>query len=187
MNRGYIQAFCVAAIACLTGCAMNAPRYTASIENVQKIKDADVQPMKVGTFDSTPGKENANPISIRGSSLASPYDSSYAKYLAEALKQDLELAGKLAADAKIEISGALQKNDINIGAASSGSGDIEARFVIKRAGEVKYDQVKSIHDTWDSSFVGAVAIPRAQARYPTMVQKLLGELYSDPAFAAALK
>lgn len=187
MNRGYLFSFCAVAIALTSGCSMMAPRYTASVENVQKIKDADAQPVKVGAFESTPGKGNANPISIRGSSLASPYDSSYAKYIAEALKQDLELAGKLAPDAQIEISGALQKNDINIPAVGSGTGDLEARFVVKRAGETKYDRVKNIHDEWESSFVGAVAIPRAQARYPVMVQKLLAALYADPAFVEAMK
>jgi hypothetical protein len=52
---------------------------------------------------------------------------------------------------------------------------------------VRYDQVKSIHDVWDSSFVAAVAMPRAQARYPEMMRKLLASLYSDPAFIDALK
>jgi len=187
MKRMYLLPACLAAIVLASGCSMMAPRYSASIENVQKLKDAGVQPARVGNFDSTPGKGNANPISIRGSSLASPYDGSYAKYLAEALRQDLELAGKLKADASIEISGALQKNDVNVPAMSSASGDLEARFIVKRGGETKYDQVKSVHDTWDSSFVGAVAIPRAQARYPIIVQKLLAELYADPAFLEALK
>jgi hypothetical protein len=187
MKRSYLLLLCVATMALSSGCSMMAPRYSPSIDNVQKVKDATTQSVKVGTFESTPGKGNANPISLRGSSLASPYDSSYAKYIAEALRQDLELAGKLAPDAKIEISGALQKNDIDIPAVGSGTGDLAARFVIKRAGETKYDQLKAIHDVWDSSFVGAVAIPRAQARYPIMVQKLLAELYADPAFIEALK
>ena len=187
MKNRYLLPICMAATAFLSGCALVAPRYTASIDNVQNIKNADIQPVKVGTFESIPGDGNNNPISIRGSSLTSPYDSSYAKYIAEALTQDLELAGKLSPDAKIEISGALRKNDINIPPVGSGTGELEARFVVKRAGGVKYDQVKSVHDVWDSSFVGAVAIPRAQARYPVMVQKLLAELYADPAFIAALK
>jgi hypothetical protein len=187
VKKCYLLLLGLSAIVLSSGCSLMAPRYTASIDNVQKIKDADTQPAKVGSFESTPGKGNANPISIRGSSLASPYDSSYAKYIAEALRQDLELAGKLAPDANIEISGALQKNDIDVRAVGSATGDLEARFVVKRAGETKYDQVKTIHDVWESSFVGAVAIPRAQARYPVMVQKLLAELYADPAFIEALK
>ncbi len=46
---------------------MVAPRYAASVENVQKLKDAGVQPAKVGA-ESTPSKANPKAISIRGSS-----------------------------------------------------------------------------------------------------------------------
>jgi hypothetical protein len=99
----------------------------------------------------------------------------------------LSLAGKLAADAQIQVTGTLQKNDIFAGGFSTAEGEMEARFVVKRGGEVRYDQVKAIHDQWDSHFVGSIAIPRAAARYPVMVQKLLAALYADPAFLAALK
>jgi len=65
MNRGYLLLLCLATITLSSGCSMMAPRYTASIDSVQKIKDADTQPVKVGEFESIPGNGNANPISIR--------------------------------------------------------------------------------------------------------------------------
>jgi hypothetical protein len=187
MGRNIALGLIFALAVSTTGCSMVAPRYTASVENVQKLKDGDLQPAKVGAFESIPGKGNPKAISIRGASLNSPYDGSYGKYLAEALTQDLTLAGKLAADARIEISGVLQKNDINAAGFSTATGDIEARFVVKREGAVRYDQIKTVHDEWDSSFMGNVAIPRAQQRYPVVMQKLLGSLYADPAFLDALK
>jgi hypothetical protein len=186
MSRTLLLPVALIAVALSSGCSMVAPRYSASLENVQKLKDSGAQTTNVGAFESTPGKQNPTSISLRGSSLSSPYDGSYGKYLAEALKQELSLAGKLAADAQIHVSGALQKNDINAG-MSTATGDIAARFVVTRGGAVRYDQVKSIHDEWESSFVGAVAIPRAQERYPVIVQKLLAALYADPAFLQALK
>jgi hypothetical protein len=186
MQRSLFLTLVLAITITATGCTMVAPKYTASLENVQKIKDSGAESVKVGTFLSTPAKDNAASISLRGSSLASPYGT-YAYYLAEALRQELSLAGKLAADAQIEVTGTLQKNDINIPAVGAGRGDIEARFVVSRGGTPKYDQVKSLHDEWDSSFVGAVAIPRAQEQYPLLVQKLLALLYADPAFFEALK
>ncbi len=170
-----------------SGCAVVAPKYSASLENVDKLKSISTQSVAVGKFEAIPEKGNSNPISIRGSSLTSPYDNSYALYLAEAMKQELSLAGKLAPDAQIEISGAIRKNDIDISGFSTGNGVIEARFVVTRDGKISYDQIKVINDVWDSSFVGAVAIPRAQERYPIMVQKLLAELYADAAFMDALK
>jgi hypothetical protein len=186
MTRTILLSLALAAAALSSGCSLVAPRYSASLENVQKLKDSGAQSTKVGGFTSTAGKANPKAISLRGSSLSSPYDGSYSSYLAEALKQELSMAGKLAPDAQIEVTGALQKNDINA-AIGTATGDIEARFTVKRGGEVRYDQVKSIHDEWDSSFAGAVAIPRAAERYPVMVQKLLAALYADPAFVQALK
>jgi len=170
-----------------SGCALVAPKYSASLENVDKLKAASTQSISVGKFDAVPGKGNSNPISVRGSSLTSPYNNSYATYLAEAVKQELSLAGKFAPDAQIEISGAIRKNDIDISGFVTGNGVIEARFVVTRSGKITYDQIKMINDSWGSSFVGAVAIPRAQQRYPVMVQKLLAQLYADPAFMDALK
>ena len=186
MNRVSFSVLLLAATMFATGCSMVAPKYTASLASVQKIKDSDATTVKIGTFLSTPSTDNEVSISLRGSSLASPYGT-YANYLAEALKEDFTLAGKLAADAQVEVTGTLQKNDINIPAAGNGRGDVEARFVVTRSGTAKYDQVKTLHDEWDSSFVGAIAIPRAQQQYPLLVQKLLALLYADPAFFDALK
>jgi hypothetical protein len=187
MTRALFLPAALLAVSLSAGCTMVAPHYSPALDNVQKLKDAQLAPAKVGAFKSEPGKGNANPISIRGSTLDSPYGGSYANYLAEALKQELSLAGKFAPDSQVEISGAIRKNDMSAAGASKASGDIEARFTVTRAGTVRYDQVKSIHDEWDSSFVGSVAIPRAQAQYPVIVQKLLGVLFDDPAFLEALK
>jgi hypothetical protein len=41
--------------------------------------------------------------------------------------------------------------------------------------------------SWDSSFVGAIAIPRAQQQYPMIVQKLLATLWGDAKFLDSLK
>ncbi len=184
--RPLLLAVLLPSILALGGCTMMAPKYTAALPNVELLKDSGIQPVKVGAFTSESAPDNPKSISLRGSSLASPYNDSYADYLSEALKQELSLAGKLAPDAQIEVSGVLKKNDINI-PLSTGTGDIAARFVVTRGGTVRYDQVKSVHDQWDSSFVGAVAIPRAKDQYPELVHKLLAELYADPAFIQAAK
>lgn len=180
--------FLLAAVSVLgTGCSLMAPQYTGSIDNVQKLKSSDVQAMKVGTFASIPGKENANPISLRGSSMSSPYEASYAKYLAEALKIELSLANKHAATSDYELSGELVKNDLDASGMSIGTGDIQARFMVKKGPEVRYDQVKTVHHEWESSFVGATAIPRATQEYSNLVQKLLAALYADPLFQQSTK
>jgi hypothetical protein len=177
----------IALVALASGCSMMAPQYSASLTNVQALKDGGDFSAKVGEFSATKDPGNVNPISIRGSSLSSPYGGSYALYLAEAVKQELSLAGKLSSGADVEISGVLQKNDLDGSGFSKGAGVIEARFVVKKSGQVRYDQVKLVNTEWESSFVGAVAIPKAQQEYPVLVQKLLAALYADPAFIKALK
>jgi hypothetical protein len=170
-----------------TGCAMIAPQYTASLDNVQILKDSGNYTAKVGEFQAGKDKAYANPISIRGSSLASPYDDSYASYLAAALKQELSLAKKLSPDANVEISGTVLKNDIDATSASMGWAQVEARFFVKRGGQLRYDQVKSARHEFPSSFAGNIAIPKAVQEYPVAVQKLLNQLYADKAFIEALK
>ena len=171
----------------VTGCASMAPPYPVSIDNVQRLKDSGTQSAKVGTFDASTDHANPNPLSIRASTMASPYGNSYGIYLAEALQQELSLANKFAANADIEISGTLLKNSLDGSGFSTGTADIEARFLVKRRGNVAYDQVKAAHHQWESSFAGAVAIPRARQEYSTVVQKLLAALYSDPKFQNAMK
>jgi hypothetical protein len=170
-----------------SGCSIMAPQYSASIENVQKIKDAGISAVRVGSIESSKDPANANPISLRGSSLTSPYENSYAAYLQEALKQELSLAGKLKPDSSLEVTGTLLKNDLDSTGISVGQGEIAARFVVRNGTQVRYEQLKSVRHEWESSFVGAIAIPRAQQEFPRMMQKLLAALFGDEAFVQALK
>lgn len=178
----------LAVLVCLfsSGCSMMAPQYSTSIPNVQKLKDAGAIKAKVGTFASDNNPGNPNILGIRAATMESPYGT-YSAYLATALKQELELSGKLAPNSDIEISGTLLKNDLDTSSFSVGYGTIEARFVVKKGSETRYDKVKSAKTEFESSFAGAVAIPKAQQEYPTLVQQLLATLYSDPEFFQALK
>ena len=59
MGRGsLVLAMAFALLA--SGCSLVAPRYNASLQNVQKLKDADGQAVKVGEFTNTPGPDNPN-------------------------------------------------------------------------------------------------------------------------------
>jgi hypothetical protein len=172
----------------LSGCSVITPPYSPQVDNVGKLRDADVGATKVGVFTSAPkSKENADPIFVRASQMNSSIKESYSAYLADALKQELSLAEKYSETSTTEVTGTLQKNNLDASGFSQGEGQIEARFVVTRAGQVSYDEVKSAQTTWPSSFVGAVAIPAAIQAYPVLVQKLLSTLFNDPAFLKALK
>jgi hypothetical protein len=167
-----------------SGCAMQAPRYQPSIDNVEALKKTPAS-VALGTFTVQAGV--GGPISLRANSMTSPVGADYAAYLADALQQELTLAGKLDPKSKIEISGVLVKNDIAAAGMSTNSGEVEARIVVKNNGTQRFDKVKRAELSWDSSFVGAIAIPKAQQQYPMIVQKLLAQLWGDADFQAALK
>lgn len=48
-----------------------------------------------------------------------------------------------------------------------------------------YPRTIRIENSWESSFMGAIAIPAAISGYSATVQKLLGELSADPEFRRA--
>lgn len=187
MNRIKSALLALAATIFSSGCAMVAPQYSASLDNVQALKDAGNYTAKVGEFQAGKDKAYANPISIRGSTLMSPYNNSYANYVAEALKQELSFAKKLSPDAGTEITGIVLKNDIDATGVNVGITEIEARFIVRRADQVRYDQVKAVKHEFPSSFAGAIAIPKAVQEYSVAVQKLLSLVYKDQAFVDALK
>ena len=168
------------------GCAMTAPPYQPSIDNVETLKRAG-GPAALGSFTVQAGGPGVTSIGLRGSSMTSPVGADYAAYLANALSQELQLAGKLDPKSKVVITGLLLKNDIAAGGISTNSGEIEAQFTVIHGGQERYRGTHRVEMSWDSSFVGAVAIPKAQQQYPVMVQKLLTKLFADPAFVAALR
>ena len=168
------------------GCAMQAPPYQPSLDNVELLKKT-ASPTALGSFTVQPGGAGVVSIGLRGSSMNSPVGADYAAYLAGALAQELQLAGKLDPKSKVVITGLLLKNDIAAAGFSTNSGEIEAQFTVVNAGQERYRGTHRAELTWDSSFVGAVAIPKAQQQYPLLVQKLLGLLMADTKFQAALK
>lgn len=176
----------LAAALFLHGCALQAPRYQPSIDNVELIKKADLQPAALGAF-TLQASAGGTSISLRGNQMSSSVGADYAAYLADALRQELSLAGKLDPKSSFEISGVLLKNDIAAGGISTNSGEIEARFVVKNGGKTGYDAIKRAEASWESSFVGGIAIPKAQQQYPVLVQQLLAKLLADPQFQAALR
>lgn len=167
-----------------SGCAMQAPRYQASLDNVEVLKKAPGK-ASLGAFTLKAG-DGGTGIGLRGGTMNSPVGNDYAAYLADAISQELTLAGKLDAQSKIVISGQLIKNDIAAGGIVTNSGEVEARIVVVNNGAQRFDKVKRAELSWESSFMGAIAIPKAQQQYPVIVQKLLSLLWGDADFLAAL-
>jgi hypothetical protein len=175
----------VAALA--SGCTINAPRYSANYAGVTDLKTANLAPVKVAEVAKASGpKKKTEALTIRGSTYNSPYGS-FESYLNSALREDLAQAGLMAEKSDTVVSTTLIRNELDGSGFSTGFAEIEARFEVRRAGSVVYDRTKTARQEWPSSFVGGIAIPRAAQNYPLAVSKLLGTLYADPQFIAALK
>ena len=181
-----IVAGAAVSIAAMSGCAVKALPYTPSISTVSTLKANGTAPVRLGAFSVKAGTANADVISLRGNSMSSSIGTDYAAYLGEALRQEVELAGRLDPKANLEISGVLLRNELEAG-ISTGTAAVEGQFVVRRNGEVRYDKVKRGSKEWESSFAGPVALPKAIQNYPLTVQALLTELYADPEFQAALR
>jgi hypothetical protein len=178
----------IAVSAFLVGCAGPAPNYAPSIDNVETLKKIEGAPsVKTGTIAVTAGMPGAAALSLRANTMTSPVGKNYGDYIAAALRQELELAKLYNPQSGVEISGTLIKNNIDAGGLSTNAGQIEARFVVKANGQVRFDKVKRIERKWESAFAGAVAIPLAANNYAPMVQSLIASLVTDPDFVKAIR
>lgn len=170
----------------ITGCSYIAPKYNTDFNNISQLRREKLNPARVGTVvKETDANPDVDSLTIRGGSYLSPYGS-YTSYLAEALKEELDDARLLDPMSQIEVSAVLLRNSLDAG-FSTGVAEIEARFVVRNAGTIKFDKVKVARHTWESSFAGDIALTKAQQNYPIVVQKLVGQLFSDPEFISALK
>jgi hypothetical protein len=168
----------------LSACATTAPSYTPSLATSEKLEELALRKMRAGEFSSaTPDVER---LTIRGGAFGAPDGSSFADYLRKALQKELEMSGLWDESSSTIISGVLQENHLDASGANIGVADLSAEFFVTVGSLEVYRTTHSIHHEWDSSFAGAVAIPRAHDNYVIAVRKLLLQLFDDPKFVRAV-
>jgi hypothetical protein len=160
-----------------SGCSTVAPQYQPDFNLVNELKDLDLPGMKSGEF--TAANDSVNHISIRGGTMSSPFDNSYAEYLKKALEEELKQSSIWDLSSEIEITATLLKNELDASGLSIGECDLSANFMVNKEGSEIYNKVHSIHHEWESSFIGAIALPKAQQNYLVAIQKLLREFFLD--------
>jgi hypothetical protein len=176
-------AVCVATMS-LTGCStVVATPYQPTNDNVRTLQALPGGMVSLGEF--TAKSSDLNHLSIRANGFNSPFNDSFAEYLKAALRSELEASGKLDPKSPVVITGELQTNSIDP-AIGTGNAHISARIVIKRGNETVFDKVVHGDSEWESSFIGAVAIPMARQQYGETMKKLLANLFSDPDFKKVL-
>ncbi|MES2321127.1 MAG: hypothetical protein V4633_02570 [Pseudomonadota bacterium] len=172
----------------LTGCAnlkMSAP--VASLDNTATLRAANLAPANVGSFVASKNMAALDKsASMRGAnSVESPYDGSFTQYLRESLKVELAAAGLLDPNAATVVTGTMTDSDLDA-AIGTGTGRLAARFVVTRNGAVRFDRELKTTSTWESSFMGAIAIPMAAQQYQGMYRKLITDLLNNAEFRKAM-
>jgi hypothetical protein len=171
----------------LFGCAaVKLPPPVASADTVQSLRGANVQPVKAGTFALAPDKAPAmdrEQGGLRGSTVSAD-TGSFAQYLKDVIVSELKAAGLYDETSKTVIQGQLTDSQLDA-AMGTGTGRLAARFTVTRDGQQVYQKELSVDGRWESSFVGAVALPAAINNYGQFYKALARKLFDDPEFRAA--
>ena len=173
----------------MVGCAsvkMPAPAATAG--SVESLRSAGLAPAAAGAFVLAPGKPadmDRTLGGLRGSSVSAA-SGSFAQQLKEQLVADLSAAGLYDPSSNIIVEAALTDSRVDA-AIGTGTGRLAARFKVQRAGKTVYDKELAAEAQWESSFVGAIALPAAVNQYMAFYPALTRKLFDDAEFRAALK
>ena len=121
----------------------------------------DVPAIRIGTFGLGPKITPADDksITIRAINVLKAPGGSFAGYLKSTLEADLKAGGKLDPDAPIVLQGLLTRSDLS-SAIGTGTGVLGARFTLLKDGKTVFDKELTVNASWDSSFLGALAIRR---------------------------
>lgn len=181
---GAIAALSLQLVACVS---VQMPAPAASAGNVEKLRAAKLAPAATGAFVLAPGKPaemDKTLGGLRGSSMR-PANGSFAEQLRDELVAELKGAGLYDAASKNLIEGQLTDSMVDA-AIGTGKGRLAARFTVKREGKLLFDKELAAEASWESSFVGATAIPAAINQYGALYKALIGRLIDDVQFRAAL-
>jgi hypothetical protein len=151
-----------------------------SMQALEVLRSSDMPAMRVGTFALAPGLPASldKSVTIRSVTLVSPNDNSFAKYLGKALETNLQAAGKLDANSDLVFEGLLTQSDVDAG-IGTGTASLGAKFSLLRGGKPVFEKDLVVHSRWDSSFIGAIAIPEAINQYTALYGNLISELMAD--------
>lgn len=186
-GKALTLALCAALTMAVSGCATFAvPAYSPDYPTLDRLKTARLAPVAIQPFAPQDPAAPVNVLTLRGAPFA-PAKGTFAGYIETAMRQDLAELRRLDPQAPTQLSATLLRNDFDFSGLSVGTGTIELRVVITRAGQTRLDKTYSASGQYESHLAANVAVPRAQAEYPSLVRRLLRNVYADAAFIAALQ
>lgn len=173
----------------LSGCSTIAPQYTGSRENVEALQSVSATKVNVGRFYDDHNPANNQKLNLRGlNTMSSAYGETYAGYVEQALRQDLTIADRYSSESPVMITGILKKNNLDISSSFAvGISICEVEFSVLQNKNSIYKKTLTQNHEWESSFAGAIAIPKARDEYTVTVQKIINRLFKDQEFIEAMK
>lgn len=171
----------------LVACSSVAPEYQPNGKIISQLRDLEYKKLKTGVFSTV--DQQINRITIRGGAMKSPYNNSYAEYLKYALQDELKYSNLWDENAELSVEAIFIENELDASGASVGHSNMAAKFIIKNKGNVIYEHEHRVKHEWESSFIGAVAIPAAQSNYVKTIQMLIEDflLSSKVKYVLSLK
>jgi hypothetical protein len=171
----------------VSGCgSFKAPTYTPDYETLDQLKKLNIEKLSVGKVRPGSPKASINRITLRGSLLTSP-KGTFANYLEDAIRSDLIEINFHDDASNIQLNATILQNDIDVSGIGTGYGVMEINLAIEKFGALVLEKIYLANTEFDSSFAGAVAIPKGQSEYPNLVRTLLKKIYNDSAFIDAVK
>lgn len=172
----------------MVGCAnIKLDTSGATPATVEKLRAASLAPAQVGSFKLAAGKDPAMDTTLsglRGNTLA-PAKGSWSQLLKDTLQTELTASGLYDPASRSVIEGQLTDSKVDA-AIGTGTGRLAARFTVTNGGRVVYEKEIAAEASWESSFVGAIAIPAAMNQYGALYKTLVSKLVDDPDFRRAL-
>lgn len=189
MKIKFLVSLAAVSVFILSGCSTIAPQYSGSRENVEALQSMPPTKLSVGRFYDDHNPANNEKLNLRGlNTMSSAYGETYAGYVEQALRQDLTIADRYSSESSLMITGVLKKNSLDISSSfATGTSICEVEFSVMQNKNSIYKKTLTQNHEWESSFVGAIAIPKAKEEYTVTVQKIINKLFKDQEFIEAMK
>jgi hypothetical protein len=159
----------------LGGCASQPlPTYQISIANQMTLASL-AQKAKYSVLQG--GDPHDVDASVRGRRITSPSNGSWSVYFDDAIRTELVSSQNFDAASPQSIQATLVKVLL-----ADGRARLSARFIVRRGDVVEYDKVLLVKRKWDSSILGAIAIPNGFSQSAALFQQLLHRFFKDPDF-----
>jgi len=168
----------------LAGCGATMPHYVPTPDIPDGARAGIKDSVALGDFTVKSGNPNAQFVQLRAVKLE-PTVGDYAAYLKLGVRTELERARKYKQDAPLVLHGELVKNEVDASGIRVGTANLAANFRMTRGGQPVFEKPYTVKSEWESSFVGATAIPAAIEQYAAAFRKLIANLFTDPEFQAA--